>query len=164
MENITVSSVLTEAEKLLSSISERKSRVPKLSNGRPLYTVTPYRVQDVWKRLSIFDWFKETLSESNLKDMRTFLKEAVKLGYTGYVCFKVGATGYANGMWAYKELSKDGYSPDGDFLYRSFTPEYTYWALHIDGVNYPSGEKFDSVSTIRDLEKLFHEKNDPRLA
>lgn len=158
-KGITVSSVLVEVENLLEAIRDRKESIPRYMSGRPFYSVTPYKVRDVCNRLSIFDWWKETLSESNLKDMRTFLKEALKLGFTGYVCFKVGATGCANGMWAYKELSTTGYSPDCDHLYRSFTPEYTLWQFSKNNVTYPDGEDYDSVKTIRDLEKLFGKHN-----
>lgn len=86
-----------------------------------------FRMTAVYDELSIFDWWKETLSMSQLKQMQSFLKTAIKLGYTGYVCFKVGATGCSNGMWAYKQLSTDGYSPDGECLYRTFTPAYLGW-------------------------------------
>ena len=65
----------------------------------------------VCERLSIFDWWVDTISQTKLQDMKKFLQEAIKLGYTGYACFKVGATGCANGMWAYKEESEDGFSP-----------------------------------------------------
>lgn len=158
-KSITVSSVLVEVENLLESIRERKSTIPKYWNGRPYYRLVPYKVRDVCERLSIFDWFKDTLSESDLKHMQLFLKEAVKLGFTGYTCFKVGATGCANGMWAYKELSTTGYSPDCDYLYRSFTPDCTYWQFSKNDITYPSGEDYDSVKTIRDLEKLFGKHN-----
>lgn len=84
-------------------------------------------VEDCYKDLSIFDAFKDSVSVSDLKSMKAFLETAGALGYNGYVCFKVGASGCANGMWAYKEESADGFSPDGEFLYRSFTPDYTSW-------------------------------------
>lgn len=89
--------------------------------------------------------------------MEKFLKEAIKLGYKGYVCFKVGATGCANGMWAHKEESLDGYSPDGDFLYKSFTPAYNYWSFKKDEIFYPEENIYDSIKTIKDLEKLHKE-------
>lgn len=50
-----------------------------------------FRITEVCEPLSIFDWWKDWLSVAQLKSMRQFLKEAIKLGYTGYVCFKVGA-------------------------------------------------------------------------
>lgn len=108
-----------------------------------------YKVDDVYKRLSIFDWWNDHLSVSQLKDMRTFLREALKLGFTGYVCFKVGATGCANGMWAYVNQTEDGFSPDGPFIYKSFTPEYSEWSAY-DG----RGNKLDmpTFKTIRELE------------
>lgn len=92
------------------------------------------QIRDVYDKLSIFDWFKETLSVKNMKDMRSFLETAKDFGFTGYACFKVGASGYANGMWAHTDESKDGYSPDtGDVLYRSFTPDYIEWEAKVGG-------------------------------
>lgn len=89
-----------------------------------------YRIDKVYADLSIFDWWDDYLSQSKLKEMRAFLKTAVDLNYLGYVCFKVGASGCANGMWAYKRESEDGYSPnEGGALYRSFTPDYVSWDL-----------------------------------
>lgn len=115
-----------------------------------------YKIADVYDDLSIFDWWNEYLSKSQLKDMRRFLKEAIKLGYTGYVCFKVGATGCANGMWAHKEETTDGYSPDGECLYKSFTPAYNYWSVKTaSGKWVPDGDdKYDSIKTIKQLESL----------
>ena len=114
------------------------------------------RIDVVYDDLSIFDWWPEKLTITHMKQMRTFLKEAIKLGFTGYVCFKVGASGCANGMWAHKEETKDGYSPDGDFLYRSFTPDYTNWQAKINGQNYPeaTGAEWDSCKTAKQLETV----------
>lgn len=113
-------------------------------------------IRQVYDDLSIFDWWPERLTVNHMKQMRTFLKEAIKLGYNGYVCFKVGASGCANGMWAHKEESTDGYSPDGDFLYRSFTPDYTNWQAKINNVNYPeaTGAAWDSCKTAKQLEAV----------
>ena len=55
-------------------------------------------IRQVYDDLSIFDWWPERLTITHMKQMRTFLREAIKLGYDGYVCFKVGASGCANGM------------------------------------------------------------------
>lgn len=110
------------------------------------------RINEVCNELSIFDWWNNKLSLTKLKDMRKFLKEAIKLGYTGYVCFKVGSTGCSSGMWAHTTETNDGYSPDSDFLYKSFTPEYNYWQLSKNGKAYPNGETFDSLTTIKELE------------
>ena len=112
-------------------------------------------IRDVYDELSIFDWWPERLSLSHMKQMRTFLKEAIKLGFDGYVCFKVGASGCANGMWAHKEPSTDGYSPKGDFLYRSFTPDYTYYSLKINDKYYPEEKYYDKCNSIKELENLF---------
>lgn len=121
----------------------------------------PVRMWDVCDELSIFDWWVDNISISRLKEMRTFLREAIKLGYTGYVCFKVGATYCSNGMWAYREPTTSGYSPDGEFLYRSFTPDYTYWDIcynrecgdKADKLSKRVGKRFDELTTIKALEE-----------
>lgn len=126
----------------------------------------------VYEPLSIFDWWPEYLSKSKLYEMRQFLREAIKLGYTGYVCFKVGATGCANGMWAHtKECRPDGYSPDDcPILFRSFTPAYRYWDVtdkegHWDWPGkYKDDEDrrihYDKLGTIKQLEAFIEEHRD----
>ena len=118
-----------------------------------------YPIVQVRRELSIFDWWPRYLSQTKLKDMRKFLREAIKLGYTGYVCFKVGATGCANGMWAHVEQSTNGFSPDGKVLYKSFTPEYNYWSFSEDGHTfYPSREHYRDIRTIKQLEQAIKEQ------
>ena len=133
-------------------------------NAEPVLAKLEQLINAGWSRpmrsvcddLSIFDWWPEKLTVSHMKQMRTFLKEAIKLGFDGYVCFKVGASGCANGMWAHKEETTTGYSPDGDFLYRSFTPDYTNWQAKINGQNYPeaTGAEWDSCKTAKQLETV----------
>lgn len=109
----------------------------------------------VYDDLSIFDWWKDRLTVAQMKQMRAFLKEAIKLGYTGYVCFKVGASGCANGMWASTEQTTTGHSPcTGRTLYRSFSPDYTYWSVDLgNGVGYqPSGDNWNYLKTAKQLE------------
>ena len=84
-------------------------------------------IRDVCDDLSIFDWWSDYLSINQLKQMQKFLKVAMELGYEGYVCFKVGVKGCANGMWAYKEESTTGYSPNGECLYHSFVNGDNYY-------------------------------------
>lgn len=118
------------------------------------------RIKDVCDNLSIFDWWNDNLSLTQLKDMKKFLEEAIKLGFDGYVCFKVGATGCANGMWAYKELSTTGFSPDGEFIYKSFTPAYNYWDIKLaDGVylTEKTGVEYNVFTGVRALEKALVE-------
>lgn len=112
-------------------------------------------MDECFDELSIFDWWVEDLSLTRLKQMRTFLKEAIKLGYTGYVCFKVGVEGCANGMWANKLPTTDGYSPKGDFLYRSFTTNYTCWDAYADGESLTKrlGKDWGDIKTVKELEK-----------
>lgn len=130
-----------------------------------------FLIDNVYEELSIFDWWPTYLTQSHLKQMRTFLKEAIKLGYTGYVSFKVGATGCANGMWAYPVPTEDGYAPRNcPALYRSFTPAYTYWDItdkdgkwEFEG-KYSSEEarhtEYDQLKTIKDLEAFMAQHAD----
>lgn len=90
-----------------------------------------FRIYSVCNELSIFDWWNEYLSVSQLKEMRRFLETAITMGYTGYVCFKVGAKYCANGMWAHKQESEDGYSPDGECLYHSFVSGANDWDVKL---------------------------------
>lgn len=151
--------VLLAVEKWIRILEARKamyahSRWLQRHYGRVAMT-------EVCDELSIFDWWVDDITISRLKEMRTFLKEAIKLGYTGYVCFKVGATYCSNGMWAHKAPTTDGYSPDGEFLYRSFTPDYTYWDIHYnnefgddaDKLSKRVGKRFDELTTIKALEE-----------
>lgn len=117
-------------------------------------------IRSVCKELEIFDWWLESLSVTKQKQMRSFLKLAIELGYTGYVCFKVGASACANGMWAYKEESANGYSPEGECLYRSFTPDYTiYDACLADGSWLNDGKEWHSnIRTISRLKKELAER------
>ena len=129
------------------------------------YLKTQYRgakfrmddVYDVYDELSIFDSWTDELGISRLEDMRKFLREAIKLGYTGYVCFKVGISGCSNGMWAYKKESIDGYCPDGPTLYKSFTPDYEYWSVMDDDKDYLPREEYNKLKTIKMLEDFMKE-------
>ena len=131
-----------------------------------------FRIDDVYKELSIFDWWPKYLSKSQLWDMRQFLKEAIKLGYEGYVCFKVGATGCANGMWAHLDLeTNEVYSPSAcPVLFRSFTPAYCYWDVTDKKGNWDFEGKYldekdrrenhDKLKTIKDLEAFIEAHRD----
>ena len=131
-----------------------------------------FPISSVCNDLSIFDWWPEYLSKSKLREMRQFLREAIKLGYTGYVCFKVGATGCANGMWAHTELETDeGYSPNHcPTLYRSFTPAYRYWDITDQDGNWDwkgkyqndtdRRQNYDKIKTIKQLEAYIEEHKD----
>ena len=97
------------AKFVLKNLEERIEELKNAPFKKCFYMTT------VCDELNIFDWFQNTIALNKLMDMRKFLKESIKLGFDGYVCFKVGATGCANGMWAHKETSTDGYSPSGDY-------------------------------------------------
>lgn len=131
-----------------------------------------FPISSVCNDLSIFDWWPEYLTKSKLQEMRQFLREAIKLGYTGYVCFKVGATGCANGMWAHTELeTDDGYVPNNcPTLFRSFTPAYRYWDVTDKDGNWDFEGKYkdeedrrqnwDKLKTIKDLEAFIEAHKD----
>ena len=114
----------------------------------------------VCEELEIFDWWRDELSMSQLKQMKRFLESAIRLGFDGYVCFKVGAAGCSNGMWAHKEKSTDGFSPDGDVLYRSFSSSKNYYDIMIGdkwmSEEYPERE-FDSFG-LKDVKAFLNEK------
>ena len=140
-ESKNAENVLENVERLLKDIEEHKRY--------------RYDIREVCKELSIFDWWNDYLSATKLKDMRKFLKVAIKRGYTGFACFKVGAAGCANGMWAYKEETQDGFSPDGEFLYKSFTPEYNCWSVKAaDGAIYPARGVENRCKTINELDAI----------
>lgn len=90
-----------------------------------------FNISSVCDELSIFDWWNDSLSLSQLKEMQSFLKNAIKLGFTGYVCFKVGASGCSHGMWAHKNESTTGFSPDGDVLFHSFRSGDNFWDMKL---------------------------------
>lgn len=111
------------------------------------------RIREVCDDLSIFDWWNDNLSTTQLKAMRSFLNEAIKLGYDGYVCFKVGAKYCASGMWAYKAESDNGYSPDGEFIYRSFQSSDNCWDAGLADGSLLSAGEWGAFKTARQLEK-----------
>lgn len=128
--------VYTVLENLSDLIDESDENYKEYGKRDKIY------IDDVYKKLSIFDWFKDTLSQKDLKNMFDFCTLAIRLHFDGYICFKVGASGCANGMWAHKEKSTTGYSPDCDFIFRSFTPDETYYAIHESSEYYP--EKYNA--------------------
>ena len=73
--------------------------------------------------------------------MQKFLKVAEKYGFTGYVCFKVGDIGCANGMWAYVNESDNGFSPSGDVMYHSFVDGRDWWSVKINDEWSPENEQ-----------------------
>ncbi len=110
----------------------------------------PVSIRTVCNELSIFDWWPENLNLTHMKQMLGFAKFAKQIGFNGYICFKVGASGCANGMWAHRELSTNGYSPDTpNYLYRSFTPDYTEWVLEDNGQTFKADSKSDLLKALR---------------
>ena len=148
LKKYNAEAVLKEVNILIDEYSSKASKT--WTYGKTL----GYKMDDVYDRLSIFDWWVDYLSLTRLKDMKKFLETSLELGYNGYVCFKVGAKYCANGMWAHKEESTDGYSPDGDFIYKSFTPDYNYWSVKKDGKIYPGDDNYNSIKTIKEFKEL----------
>ena len=117
-------------------------------------------ITDVCEDLSIFDWWNETLSLSQLKQMQKFLKVAEELGYNGYVCFKVGAAGCSHGMWAYKQESTTGYSPDGECLFHSFRSGDNYYDCKLpSGAWLGTGKKW--AFTLKEVKAALSEAPTP---
>lgn len=111
----------------------------------------------VCDELSVFDWWgSDRIGKTKLKAMRSFIKLALKLGYEGYVCFKIGATGCANGMWAHRAESYNDYAPKGAYLYRSFTPDYVCYSFYSeDDAAFPPRERWGTIKTVEELE-VYH--------
>ena len=109
----------------------RTHRVYERGVGYVYKSAYAFKINAVYDEVSIFDWWNETLSMSQLKQMQKFLEQAIKFGFTGYVCFKVGAAGCSHGMWAHKDESENGYSPDGDFLFHSFRSGDNYFDMKL---------------------------------
>lgn len=159
----TAHSVLNNIEKCIKELEnaephKNKERIKAQllhKTRKGFYFRYSFFINNVYDELSIFDWWNDVLSMSQLKDMRKFVRTAIELGYDGYVCFKVGATGCANGMWAHKRESTDGYSPDGKALYKSFTPAYNYWSFCDETESwFPlDREKYDEIKTIKQLKE-----------
>lgn len=118
--------VLANIEKCIAELETAKVDWTNRDSNRIAYTQR-FRINVVCDELSIFDWWNSTLSLSQLKQMRAFVKTAIKMGYKGYVCFRVGAVGCSHGMWAHTDESTDGYSPDSDVLFHSFRCDENYW-------------------------------------
>ena len=110
--------VYANLTRLIAEAEEKKTRN---------YRWKGYDISSVCDKLSIFDWWNKNLSLSQMKQMQKFLNTAEALGYTGYVCFKVGAAGCSHGMWAHKNESENGFSPDGEVLFHSFRNGDNYW-------------------------------------
>lgn len=132
-----------------------------LSNGN--YPGAKWKISNVYSQLSIFDWWPEYISPTRLNQMRKFLQDAMSIGCDKYCCFKVGASGCANGMWASDKATTDGYSPKGGkTLYRSFTPDYTYYDIDLgDGFTQQKFKSFRDVKNyIAEQEKLKSQDNE----
>ena len=153
----TAENILENVNNYIKELEEKKKKnayLPGWANGRVISHESRYamNIDKVYKELSIFDWWKDELSMTQLKDMKKFLETAIGLGYTGYVCFKVGDTGCANGMWAYKKESTNGYSPNGETLYKSFSPDYNYWSFCDENETWiPDYDNYNSIKTIKQL-------------
>lgn len=116
------------ANQVLENINRKLSEGEAFKYSRKF--AKKWAITGVCDELSIFDWWNEMLSMSQLKQMRSFLKTAIELGFTGYVCFKVGAAGCSHGMWAFTDESTDGYSPrTGACLYHSFRNGDNYYDI-----------------------------------
>ncbi len=167
MEEKNAQNVLEKVEKYIQIIEQANKTHEWLSGGEyHMYGYYPTKwglsIGKVYDELSIFDWWKDCLTLSNLKEMQIFLKTAIKNGFTGYVCFKVGVTGCANGMWASTKESDDGYSPkDGDTLYHSFVHGSNYWDVEVNGewLAKKIDKPYDKVH-LNDLKKVYKTKTE----
>lgn len=106
--------------------------------------------------INLFDWWEDEMSLKDLKEVKLFLEEAIKLGYTGHVCFKYSTFEGANGMWAHKEEKEIRH----DFLYKTFSSRENYWIVynHVGNGETELGNMFEEykpsemIYSIEDLE------------
>ena len=147
--NITAKTILENVEKCIEELKAAPS-ASEHDYGRLTHKGYDknkgwyFEIDVVCNELNIFDWWNDTLSLSQLKSMRKFLKTAIELGFDGYVCFKVGAAGCSHGMWAHKDLSTNGFSPDGDFLFHSFRSGDNYYDMKLNDVWMQNMDMFKS--------------------
>ncbi len=113
-----------------------------------------FNMRAVYNEFSIFDWWNDTLSISQLKQMKKFIENAIEFGFTGYVCFKVGASGCSHGMWAAKEESTDGFSPDCDTLFHSFRSGDNYYDICLNDKWY---EGYENKYKVADIKRIIEE-------
>jgi len=154
----TAASVLEQVEKYIKECESTKLVHRQSYRGLTHTVYKRFEIREVCDDLSIFDWWGDDLSYSQLLSMHEFLETAIKYGYTGYVCFKVGATGCSHGMWAHKQESLDGYSPDGEFLFHSFRCTDNYWSI-----DFGDGTQSRDLSK-RDLKKILANLDAYRMA
>ena len=122
------------ANECLNNVNELIAKMEKNENWRYGWNSRrQVRIADVCDDLGIFDWWNEYLSMNQLKKMKKFLERSIALGFDKYVCFKVGAKGCSHWMWAHKDESTDGYSPDGDCIFHSFRSGENYWDAKLNG-------------------------------
>ena len=112
-----------------------------------------FKIRAIYNECNIFDWWNENLSMSQLKQMKSFLETAIKLGFTGYACFKVGAAGCSHGMWANKKESTNGYSPDGACLFHSFRSGENYWDYCDDNNKWYGRDKELTLKEVKEAMK-----------
>ena len=124
---LNANEVLINVNKMLKEAEEYKLRYNASKK---------WKIWGVYSKLNIFDWFVDYLSVTQLKQMKMFLENTIKLGFGGYACFKVGAPYCAHGMWVYKKESETGYSPDGAVIWHSFRNGEDNWDVSLDGNNF----------------------------
>ena len=137
MMNLNTYEILENVEACIRELEEAKAN----SHFWPSNRITwkgygnnkVFKIRAVYDELSIFDWWNDNLSLSQLKAMKAFLEKAIDLGFVGYACFKVGAKGCAHGMWAYKVAADDRNYNEDDVLFHSFRSGDNYWSYAVGG-------------------------------
>lgn len=78
-------------------------------------------IDEYYRALNIFDYFKDELTIQDLKDMLQFINFAESLGFDKECTFRVGIEGCASGMWAKNNFEQE--------IYRTFLPENNYYSI-----------------------------------
>ena len=121
-------------ENVKDIIKEMDGIIPSPQTGRIVRKGSRRAVnlRKTYQELSVFDWWEDTVSKKQLKEMESFLKQAIKFGYTGHVEFKVGAKGCSHGMWAYRVENPHDNSDNPECLFHSFRPGDNYYSVKLD--------------------------------
>lgn len=118
-------------------------------NGREYYN--EYKAKNY---LAFRSCDRNRISKAMLKEMKTFLTKAEKMGFYGKVEFKCG---YTNGMWASTRDYSTAEERIGQIvLYHTFTSEYKYWQLRNEK-DLMIGHICNTDKEIKDMVKEYNE-------
>lgn len=140
MEKKTAEEVLKNVNKMLTEAEYYKKH-----NGKIKWYLDSLKICE---DLSIWKYQDRIMTVSKLKEMKKFLENAIKLGFTGHAFFLVGKKGYGHGMWVYKNYHP--YNKINECLYHSFVNGKNYYN-YIDKEGKYLGDKISGKTYRREF-------------